>query len=455
MLRMAASEGCALAATILEEHAQKTMRLLIAEEAAEQPRQTRRPNRARPSCESASAIREPTETTSGSDVGGSSSSKAHRKRQRKLLAAARSSFELLLEANPLDVHQLIAATEQFEAICHTAAASDMASEAAALRQRAQEALERALCRPSTSEPEEDLRTKVEHGVAHPSGRSAPAVKLEDWDVEMVLNWLDTVPVDAQTRAMLAAVFKSQEVDGRALSELSHDMLRGFSPALRGHDAEPMRTALIAARNELMAPDPIRLKWMPSGAHLDVFLEELHCPISGEVMRDPVCTADGHSYERASIESWLRKHDTSPRTNLQLSSKALVANHQLRALCDVFRLEHATADHGTAVANAAAVPLRQKITELMSRVHYGPSVETLYSAPASAVQVITRRLSSSAAWRPFVDHTRLPRNISDLVDLLLAGTDAALEGAEDRALDLSFESGSRGILPEALCSSESC
>ena len=446
---MAASEGCALAATILEEHAQKTMRLLIAEEAAEQPRQTRRPNRARPSCESASAIREPTETTSGSDVGGSSSSKAHRKRQRKLLAAARSRLELLLEANPLDVHQLIAAIEQFEAICHTAAASDMASEAAALRQRAQEALERALCKPSSSEPEEDLRTKVEHGVTH------PAVKLEDWDVEMVLHWLDTVPVDAQTRAMLAAVFKSQEVDGRALSELSQDMLRGFSPALRGHDAEPMRTALIAARNELMTPDPIRLKWMPSGAHLDVFLEELHCPISGEVMRDPVCTADGHSYERASIESWLRKHDTSPRTNLQLSSKALVANHQLRALCDVFRLEHAAADHGTEVAFVAAVPLRQKITELMSRVHYGPSVEIIYSAPESAVQLITRRLSSSAAWRPFVDNTRLPRNISDLVDLLLAGTDAALEGAEDRALDLSFESGSRGILPEALCCSESC
>ena len=33
--------------------------------------------------------------------------------------------------------------------------------------------------------------------------------------------------------------------------------------------------------------------------------DLRCPISLEVMRDPVIAADGHSYERASIEQWLR------------------------------------------------------------------------------------------------------------------------------------------------------
>jgi hypothetical protein len=31
------------------------------------------------------------------------------------------------------------------------------------------------------------------------------------------------------------------------------------------------------------------------------------------MEDPVSTLDGHTYERASIEEWLRANDTSPST----------------------------------------------------------------------------------------------------------------------------------------------
>ncbi|KAK7249595.1 hypothetical protein SO694_00004051 [Aureococcus anophagefferens] len=40
-----------------------------------------------------------------------------------------------------------------------------------------------------------------------------------------------------------------------------------------------------------------------------------CPISYEVMRDPVTAADGTTYDRAFIAAWLSKHDTSPATNL--------------------------------------------------------------------------------------------------------------------------------------------
>ena len=58
-----------------------------------------------------------------------------------------------------------------------------------------------------------------------------------------------------------------------------------------------------------------------------------CPISHEIMRDPVICCDGHSYDRVNIERWLESHDTSPLTNAQLSSKALIPNHQLRAICE--------------------------------------------------------------------------------------------------------------------------
>ena len=55
-----------------------------------------------------------------------------------------------------------------------------------------------------------------------------------------------------------------------------------------------------------------------------------CPITHELMVDPVSTVDGQVYERAAIEAWLRNNDTSPITNETLL-KLLIPNHPLRAM----------------------------------------------------------------------------------------------------------------------------
>ena len=55
-------------------------------------------------------------------------------------------------------------------------------------------------------------------------------------------------------------------------------------------------------------------------------DDLQCPISHELMRDPVVAADGRTYERAQIASWiLRGHDTSPMTNERLPHTHLCSN----------------------------------------------------------------------------------------------------------------------------------
>ncbi len=54
-----------------------------------------------------------------------------------------------------------------------------------------------------------------------------------------------------------------------------------------------------------------------------------CPINVEIMRDPVTCANGHSYERSSIEHWLATHNTSPKTGSQLLNKSLTPNHVMR------------------------------------------------------------------------------------------------------------------------------
>ena len=55
-----------------------------------------------------------------------------------------------------------------------------------------------------------------------------------------------------------------------------------------------------------------------------------CPITHELMRDPVIAADGHTYERVAIARWLKHHGTSPSTNLPLKHRGVIPNHSLRS-----------------------------------------------------------------------------------------------------------------------------
>ena len=48
-----------------------------------------------------------------------------------------------------------------------------------------------------------------------------------------------------------------------------------------------------------------------------------CPITTELMRDPVSTIDGLTYERSAITQWLRTNNTSPLTGAVLESDLLI------------------------------------------------------------------------------------------------------------------------------------
>ena len=54
-----------------------------------------------------------------------------------------------------------------------------------------------------------------------------------------------------------------------------------------------------------------------------------CPITTEIMCDPVMAADGHAYERSAIERWLATKSTSPMTGEALQHVCLFPNHILR------------------------------------------------------------------------------------------------------------------------------
>ena len=60
-----------------------------------------------------------------------------------------------------------------------------------------------------------------------------------------------------------------------------------------------------------------------------------CPITAEIMTDPVTTADGFTYERTAITEWLRTKDTSPSTGATLENKTLIPNLSLRSIIRSF------------------------------------------------------------------------------------------------------------------------
>ena len=64
-----------------------------------------------------------------------------------------------------------------------------------------------------------------------------------------------------------------------------------------------------------------------------------CPITQELMRDPVLTCDGSMYERQAIEHWLTKRTTSPVTNEPLAALTLVPCNMARSRIRAFVDEH--------------------------------------------------------------------------------------------------------------------
>ncbi|XP_058121391.1 uncharacterized WD repeat-containing protein alr2800-like [Anopheles ziemanni] len=62
--------------------------------------------------------------------------------------------------------------------------------------------------------------------------------------------------------------------------------------------------------------------------------EFTCPITHELMKDPVFAEDGFTYERAAISEWFaREKAISPMTNLELSTDEVVENGKLKQQID--------------------------------------------------------------------------------------------------------------------------
>ncbi len=69
-------------------------------------------------------------------------------------------------------------------------------------------------------------------------------------------------------------------------------------------------------------------------------EAYYCPISGELMADPVVDYEGNTFDRRSIEAWLAKHQTSPVTRSPLTVERLAPNRALKEAIEQWKVANA-------------------------------------------------------------------------------------------------------------------
>nr|DAD32018.1 TPA_asm: hypothetical protein HUJ06_010869 [Nelumbo nucifera] len=112
-----------------------------------------------------------------------------------------------------------------------------------------------------------------------------------------------------------------------MEQMKHELERpkGFSISsntskLNGTDFSKAHNLDIKGSEEIKKQDPV------------IVPDDFRCPISLEMMRDPVIVATGQTYERSCIQRWIDSgHKTCPKTQQILQNSTLTPNYVLRSI----------------------------------------------------------------------------------------------------------------------------
>ncbi|XP_076952229.1 U-box domain-containing protein 16-like [Bidens hawaiensis] len=101
----------------------------------------------------------------------------------------------------------------------------------------------------------------------------------------------------------------------------------------------VRYAKCVLYGELLSPVNVRRR--KSSSSLDITIpNDFRCPITLDLMRDPVVVSTGQTYDRASINLWIESgHTTCPKTGQTLDHTETIPNCALRNLIVMWCREH--------------------------------------------------------------------------------------------------------------------
>ncbi|XP_073320854.1 WD repeat, SAM and U-box domain-containing protein 1 isoform X1 [Pagrus major] len=144
--------------------------------------------------------------------------------------------------------------------------------------------------------------------------------VSDWSEEDVSSWLVEEGLGG-----LVDKFTANNIDGTELLNLTKETL-----------ASELHIESVGLRSKLLR----KVEELKSESVCSGIPDEFLCPITRELMREPVIAADGYSYEREAIESWINtKNRSSPMTNLPLLTTLLTPNHTLKMAIGRWKTTH--------------------------------------------------------------------------------------------------------------------
>ncbi|XP_061669915.1 WD repeat, SAM and U-box domain-containing protein 1 isoform X2 [Syngnathoides biaculeatus] len=151
-----------------------------------------------------------------------------------------------------------------------------------------------------------------------AGRSKLLVS--DWSEEDVSAWLSEEGLGS-----LVDTFRTNNIDGLELLGLTKESL-----------LSELHIESVGQRGKVLRKvEELKNASVSSGVP-----DEFLCPITRELMREPVLAADGYSYEKEAIVMWIStKNRSSPMTNLPLLTTLLTPNHTLKMAIARWRTTH--------------------------------------------------------------------------------------------------------------------
>lgn len=208
---------------------------------------------------------------------------------------------------------------------------------------------------------------------------APNVELYE-DLSSLYNMKpDAVADPAVLRRLVDNLQLSGITDLTQESLALHEMvaISGTDP---GESIEKMSMLLKKIKDFVQTEDPnIDSPVMESGSvqaatdGIQKIPEDFRCPISLELMVDPVIVSTGQTYERSCIEKWLEAgHGTCPKTQQTLISLSLTPNYVLRSLiaqwCEANGVEPPKRSARLSKTKSACSPAeRSKIDTLLQKL----------------------------------------------------------------------------------------
>ena len=187
------------------------------------------------------------------------------------------------------------------------------------------AMEKAALEQATKE--EEARLAAEHTARQEAAKDAAELKqAQERALEAVARAKAAAERAAAERAAAREEEELRETEERAAAKTRH-----IEEHDRMFEAMQVHEASGGSRGAASSSSPADTEFEPErrAAAALVVPEIFLCPITTELMRDPVSTLDGLTYERIAIETWLATNDTSPLTGEQLASKMLIPNFLAR------------------------------------------------------------------------------------------------------------------------------